>query len=149
MTADPAMDALVLAKKPHVFGNLLVRPVQVHQLTHPTPGSVAGRIAILRRYAIVGSWDEFMAIWRQIVVVREAYGFQCLFAVSDEPTNMFTWAFDFAGDFGDFPAAQRDYYNDPARVALRRVFDYMADYTITPAEQLDLAGRRFDPSSLG
>lgn len=33
-------------------------------------------------------------------------------------------------------AAQRDYYRDPERVALRGVFDHMADYSIHPATQL-------------
>lgn len=141
--ADLETRTLNAAKAPHVFRNLLVRPVRPERLTHPSAASVADRIAILRRYSITGSWDEFLAIWEQIVHVRDAHGFRCLFAVSDEPTNMFTWAFDFAGAFADFPDAQRDYYHDPERVALRAVFDYMADYVIAPAEQLDRTGRRY------
>ncbi len=141
--ADPEMSAVLADEAPHVFKNLVVRNVRVERLTHPTPASMAGRIAILRRYSITGSWEEFLAIWRRIVEVRESYGFRCLFAVSDEPHDMFTWAFDFAGDWVDFPAAQRGYYHDPDRVALRGVFDYMADYSIAPAEQLDRCGRRF------
>ena len=72
----------------------------------------------------------------RIVPVREQYGFRCLFAVRDEPTDMFTWAFDFAGSWEEFPAAQRPYYHDPARVDLRGVFNFMADYSIHPARQL-------------
>lgn len=143
LRADPAFEELGDAAAPHVFRNDLVRPVEVERLTHATPGSVRGRIAIMRRYSIVGDWTGFLEIWQRIVDVREAYGFRCLFAVRDEPKDMFTWAFDFAGSFADFPAAQHDYYRDPARIALRDVFDYMADYAITPAEQLRPDGRRF------
>lgn len=75
----------------------------------------------MRRYAIVGDWDEFLEIWRQVAQVRERYDFRCLFAVEDRAKDMFTWAFDFAGEWSDFPAAQRAYYHDPARVALRRL----------------------------
>lgn len=143
LRADPEFAELSEASAPHVFRNALVRPVEAERLTHATPESVAGRIAIMRRYSLVGDWGEFLDIWRRIVEVREAYGFRCLFAVRDQPTDMFTWAFDFAGAFSDFPAAQRDYYRDPARVALRGVFDYMADYVITPADQLRADGRLF------
>ena len=147
---DPAGGERALADDPrwvdlgrrmagHRFGNLLVRPVEVEVLTRADAASVAGRIAILRRYAIVGDWDGFLDVWRRIVPVRERYGFRCLVAVADRPRDMFTWAFDFAGSWDEFPAAQRGYYRDPARVELRGVFDYMADYTIAPAEQLLLA----------
>jgi L-rhamnose mutarotase len=134
--ADPECAELDQLLAPHVFRNVTVRPVAVERLTHASPASVEGRIAIMRRYAITGSWDEFLAIWGEIVAVREQYGFRCLFAVADRPKDMFTWAFDFAGAWEDFPAAQRPYYQDPRRVALRHVFDYMADYAITPAEQI-------------
>ncbi len=121
---------------PHRFANLLVRRVRVELLTRADPPSPAGRIAIIRRYSIVGDWSDFLAIWRRIVPVRERHGFRCLFAVSDEPASMFTWSFDFAGTWEEFPAAQRGYYRDPARIDLRGVFDHMADYDITPADQL-------------
>jgi len=137
---DPRTAELAGLKAPHVFRNLRVRPVRVERLTHATAASAGDRIAIMRRYSITGSWDEFLAVWRRIVPVRERYGFRCLFAVADEPQDMFTWAFDFAGTWEDFPAAQRPYYHDPARVELRGVFDYMADYAIHPARQLLLPG---------
>ncbi|SDB93061.1 hypothetical protein GA0111570_109101 [Raineyella antarctica] len=90
----------------------------------------------MRRYSIVGEWSEFLAVWRRIVPVRERRGFCCLFAVADEAEDMFTWAFDFDGDWADVGPAQRGYHQDPERVGLRRVFDFMADYAIHPATQL-------------
>ncbi|ROR54584.1 hypothetical protein EDD41_1808 [Luteococcus japonicus] len=142
LARDPEQRDLDGLKAPHVFRNLLVRPVDVEFApTVATPESVAGsdgrqRIAIMRRYSIVNGWDDFLDVWRQIVPVREQYGFRCLFAVADRPRDMFTWAFDFDGEWADFPAAQRGYYRDPARVQLRKVFDHMADYSIHPATQL-------------
>ncbi|GAA1394407.1 hypothetical protein [Luteococcus peritonei] len=138
---DPEQQALAEARQQHVFRNLTIRPVEPELLTRATPESVAGqvvaeKIAIMRRYDITGDFDDFLAIWREIVPVRERYGFGCLFAVSDREQGRFTWAFDFDGDFADFPAAQRDYYHDPQRVRLREVFHFMADYSIHPARQL-------------
>lgn len=132
LTADPAYAALVEHLRPHVFRNVLVRPVRGEIVTD----RVTARLAIMRRYAITGGWEPFLAIWRRIVAVRAAYGFDCLFAVVDESANLFTWAFDFAGTWEEFADAQKPYYRDPARVELRGVFDHMADYQITPAEQL-------------
>ena len=129
------LDAL---KADHVFRNVKIRPVRVEALSEADPASTDDRIAIMRRYSITGSWSEFLDVWRRIVPVREKYGFRCLFAVADQPEDMFTWAFDFDGRFEDFPQAQRPYYHDPERVALRKVFDYMADYTINPAAQLPI-----------
>lgn len=134
--SDPEVVAHREAAAPHVFGNLLVRTVRV-ELLRDRPG-LPGRTVCLRRYSIVGDWSEFLAVWRRIVVVRERYGFRCLFAVADEPKDQFTWAFDFEGGWDDFAAVQRPYYADPERVALRRVFDYMADYSLDPARRLPL-----------
>ncbi len=124
------------ALAPHVFRNGVTRPVRCELMTEATAASVAGRIAIMRRYAIVGGWEAFLGVWERIVPVREKYGFRCLFAVSDEPHDLFTWAFDFAGSWAEFPEAQHDYYRDPERVALREVFHHMADYSIHPAQQV-------------
>ena len=140
LASDALASGLDASLARHVFRNDLIRPVRPELVTHATPGSVDGRIAIMRRYSIVNGWPAFLDIWRRIVPVREKYGFTCLFAVSDEPADMFTWAFDHAGDWAGFPAAQRDYYRDPARVELRGVFDHMADYSIHPATQLLLPG---------
>lgn len=133
---DPQWQQLEQAKTPHVFRNLLVRPVEQHYLLKPAPMPNADRTVVMRRYSIVGDWTQFLDIWRKIVPVREKYGFRCLFAVADEPANMFTWAFDYQGNWQEFPQRQRDYYHDPARVELRGVFDFMADYAITPAAVL-------------
>lgn len=134
--ADPRTAELNSSKAPHVFRNVKIRPVRGEYLTHLDSTATGHPLAIMRRYSIVGSWSEFLTIWRRIVLVREKYGFGCLFAVADEPENMFTWAFEFDGRWDEFPAAQRDYYHDDDRVALRGVFDFMADYSINPAEQL-------------
>lgn len=135
---DPETIGLDARKANHVFRNVKIRPVRVEALTQLDPTSAERRLAIMRRYSITGSWSEFLDLWRRIVLVREKHGFRCLFAVTDEPENMFTWAFDFDGRFEDFPMAQRPYYRDPERTALRGVFDYMADYTINPATQLPI-----------
>lgn len=135
---DPEYADIQARMAGHVFRNVKVRPVSVELMTETGDMS---HIAIMRRYSIVGSWTEFLAIWRRIVPVRERYGFPCLFAVRDEVENMFTWAFGFAGEWADFPAAQGPYYHDPERTALRGVFDYMADYDIHPARQLGIPQR--------
>ena len=135
MAADPDDQALVEHLRPHVFRNVLVRPVRGEIVTD----AVTERLAIMRRYSITGDWAAFLSLWRRIVAVRAAYGFDCLFAVADEPANLFTWAFDFEGDWDDFAALQRPYYRDPERVELRRVFDHMADYTLDPARHLAIA----------
>ena len=75
-------------------------------------------------------------VYKRQVPVRARHGFDCMFAVADRPENMFTWAFTFDGDWEDFAAAQRPYYRDPDRAALRGVFDHMADYSIHPARRL-------------
>lgn len=141
--ADPATIALAERAAPHVFRNLVERPVRPELL--PGPGEPGGpgeavRTVVMRRYAITGSWAEFLEVWRRIVLVRERHGFPCLFAVADEPHDMFTWAFGMDADWADLRAAQRGYYEDPARVALRGVFDYMADYDLHPAHELDPRG---------
>lgn len=135
LSLDPQTRAIAARKAGLVFANTLVRPVEVEVMTERADPA---RLAIMRRYSIVGEWEEFLTIWRRIVPVRQRYGFECLFAVADREKDMFTWAFSFDGAWEDFPAAQRPYYHDPERVELRRVFDYMADYTIHPARQLPL-----------
>lgn len=136
LRADPAFAELVSRKAGQVFGNTTIRPVDVEVMTD---SGAPPRTVIMRRYSITGHWDDFLEIWRRIVGVRERYGFPCLFAVADRPKDMFTWAFGFDGDWEDFAEAQRPYYHDPARIALRGVFDYLADYAIHPAHQLPLA----------
>ena len=140
LASHPSRQTLPVAQPgalaPHVFRNAVTRPVRCDLLTTASAATVAGRIAIMRRYAIVGGWEPFLHLWERIVPVRERHGFRCLFAVSDVPHDLFTWAFDFAGTWPEFPDAQRGYYADPERVALREVFHHMADYSIHPARQV-------------
>lgn len=136
LASDPESVALQARLAPHVFGNLVIRPV-TPELLRERP-EAPDRTVCLRRYSIVGDWTRFLAIWRRIVDVREKHGFRCLFAVADQPKDLFTWAFDFAGQWADFGALQRDYYQDPDRAALRGVFDFMADYSLDPARRLPL-----------
>lgn len=132
LAADPDWAQLREAQRSCLFGNLLVRPVRPeHSILAVEPDDA--RTVVMRRYSIVGDWAAFLDVWRGIVPLRERHGFRVLFAVADEEKDMFTWAFDYAGAWADFPDAQRGYYRDPERVALRGVFDFMADYTITPA----------------
>ncbi len=135
LATDPTAQEVAASAAPHVFRNTTLRPVRPEVMTELTDASLT---AIMRRYAITGSWGEFLSIWRRIVPLRERHGFPCLFAVSDEEKDMFTWAFGFAGAWADFGPAQRTYYDDPERIALRGVFDYLADYSIHPARQLEL-----------
>lgn len=136
---DPRAAKVEQAMAPHVFKNLAVRPVELEAMTHASHGELEGkdgRIAIVRRYTIVGDLDEFLTLWRRIVPLRERHGFRCLFAVIDRETRTFTWAIDFRGTWEEFPAGQRFYYTDPERRELRRVFDYMADYSLHPARMV-------------
>ncbi|QXT62783.1 hypothetical protein [Tessaracoccus palaemonis] len=136
VAADPERAELDGLAAPHVFRNVAVRQVRAEVLRDDLTWS--GTV-VMRRYWITGGWPGFLDVWRDIVPVREKYGFECLFAVADEPHDTFTWAFTFDGEWPDFPAAQRGYYGDEARVRLRGVFDYMADYALHPAHQLPLA----------
>ncbi|MFT3876087.1 MAG: hypothetical protein QM708_06670 [Propioniciclava sp.] len=135
LDADAAASGLHTALAPHVFRNTVEREVRAELLTPPVPPDER-RTVVMRRYAIVGGWEPFLRIWRRIVPVRERHGFRVLFAVADEPHDLFTWAFDYEGDWAGFPEAQRGYYRDPARVELRGVFDHMADYSLHPARPL-------------
>lgn len=135
LAADPTTEALAQQAAPHVFRNVKIRHVHAEALTRK---AAPDQIAVMRRYSIVGDWDEFLDLWRQVVPLREQFGFPCLFAVADFEEHMFTWAFGYDGAWEDFRAAQRDYYHDPARMKLRGIFDYMADYSIHPARQLEL-----------
>lgn len=107
LAAGPDTAALRERLAPHVFGNLVMRPVTLELLRDPP--DEPRRTVCPRRYSIVGDWRRFLAIWRRIVDVRERHGFRCLFAVADEPKDLFTWAFDFVGSWADFAAIQRPY----------------------------------------
>ena len=88
----------------------------------------------LKRYKIKPEcWAEFMAIWRDIVVLRRKHGFGIVFAFANHDNNWFTWAINHDGDFD---AAAESYYNDPKRVELDRVIEYVSDHEITKVEAL-------------
>lgn len=90
----------------------------------------------LKRYQITpDGWEGFLDVWRRIVAVRRRHGFGILFAFADRERNMFTWAIDHDGDFD---AAAKSYYEDPERIALEIVQDYVTDYEIRKVEVLDL-----------
>ena len=133
---DPEKAALAEEKKAHYLKNDKIRRVRQELMTQATEDSIKGKTAIMRRYAITNDWNEFLDVWRKIVPFRDKYGFHPLFAVSDMEENMFTWAFDFQGDFKDFEKAQLPYYKDPKRAELHYVSNYLADFYITPARQL-------------
>ena len=87
----------------------------------------------LKRYSIRGDgWDGFLTVWKRIVAVRKRHGFRPLFALVDREKNMFTWGIEHDGDFD---AAAKAYYEDPERVELEIVGDYVTDYEITKVEQ--------------
>ncbi|WP_242128692.1 hypothetical protein [Sphingobium sp. Sx8-8] len=90
----------------------------------------------LKRYQIKpDGWDGFLGIWRRIVAVRRRHGFGILFALADREQNMFTWAISHDGDFD---AAAKGYYDDPERIELEIVGNYVSDYEIRKVEVLDL-----------
>lgn len=84
---------------------------------------------LLRVYAIKpGKWDEFLDVWRRIVVLRRKHGFEVLFALVDRDANIFTWAVSHDEDIDQ--VAER-YYADPDRVALEYVADFVDDWKVT------------------
>jgi hypothetical protein len=90
----------------------------------------------LKRYKIKPEcWDEFMDIWREIVVMRRKYGFGIVFAFADREINWFTWAINHDGDFD---TAAENYYKDPQRVDLDRVEDYVSEWESQKVESLDM-----------
>ena len=70
----------------------------------------------LRRYQLKpGSVDEFLDAWRAACVVRAQFGFTVERAVVDRANEGFVWVVSVEGDFD---AADRAYYDSPARAAL-------------------------------
>ena len=88
----------------------------------------------LKRYKVKPEcWTEFMDTWRELVVLRKKHGFGILFVLRDPETNWFTWAIDHTGDFD---SAAEAYYQDPDRVALDRIADYVGEWEITKVEAI-------------
>lgn len=90
------------------------------------------RTTQLKRYHIKPEcWDAFMAVWHDIVAMRRKHGFGILFALADRDNNWFTWAIDHAGDFD---AAASAYYQDPERIRLDHVQDYVSEAEIVKVD---------------
>ena len=92
---------------------------------------------LLRRYFIKpDGWEEFLGTWRKIIVLRQRYGFEILFAFADRELNVFTWAIRLKGDLDE---VQERYYKDPERVALEIVANWVTDYEIRQVEPVAFA----------
>jgi hypothetical protein len=90
----------------------------------------------LKRYQIKpDGWKEFLEVWHRIVAVRRRHGFGILFAFADREQNMFTWAINHDVDFD---AAAKAYYEDPERIELEIVGNYIIGFEIRKVEVLDL-----------
>ncbi|MCD2444180.1 hypothetical protein LQ757_18000 [Agromyces sp. SYSU K20354] len=73
----------------------------------------------LRRYILVdGSYDEFVAWWREsVVAVRTGGGFAIEFAYGIRESNEFVWAVSTPGDRDEFLALEAAYMASDARAA--------------------------------
>ncbi|MFE2179222.1 hypothetical protein [Streptomyces sp. NPDC059455] len=101
----------------------------------------SGEHVLLRRYTVVpGKWPELLEVMKQIVVVRKRHGFRVVCAFADREENMLTWAIAYSGDID---TAAKHYYEDPDRIALQTVNDYVTEWEVRPVEPIDLQG---DPS---
>lgn len=90
----------------------------------------------IKRYKIKPKcWNDFLEVWREIVVMRRKHGFGILFAFADRETNWFTWAIDHDSDFDK---AAENYYNDPDRIELDRVEEYVSEWEIRVVESLPI-----------
>ena len=98
------------------------------------PDSGNGHYAIeLKRYGIKpDGWEAFLSIWKRIVTVRKRHGFAVPFAYADREKNMFTWAVS----HDEFDHAARLYYDDPERVELDVVRDFVDAWEIRRVEQM-------------
>ncbi|GAA1750238.1 hypothetical protein [Agromyces humatus] len=73
----------------------------------------------LRRYILVdGTYDEFVAWWREAVVeVRTGAGFAIEFAYGIRESNEFVWAVSTPGDRDEFLVLEAAYMASDARAA--------------------------------
>jgi hypothetical protein len=91
---------------------------------------------LLRVYNIApDGWDQFLALWRRIVVVRRRFGFEVLFALADRQENIFTWAVRHDEDIDEVAAR---YYADPERKELEIIGEFVTDYKVTRVGRVDL-----------
>ena len=87
---------------------------------------------LLRRYHIKpGHWDEFMAMWLPITVIRQRFGFKIEFAYEDREQNIFTWAISHPGDLDE---ASARYYADPERVTYQPIKDHIERVDVRPVQ---------------
>ncbi len=90
----------------------------------------------LKRYDIrPEAWDDFLSVWRGIVTLRKRHGYNVLFAFADREQNLFTWAIE---HHGDVDQAAKDYYQDPDRIALEIVNEYVSGFSIRRVEPLEI-----------
>jgi hypothetical protein len=87
---------------------------------------------LLRRYHIKpGHWEEFMAMWLPITVIRQRFGFTIEFAYEDREQNIFTWAISHPGDLDEVSAR---YYADPERVTYQSIKDHIERVDVRPVQ---------------
>lgn len=138
LSADKEAEDIILAARAHE-----VQDAEVSRVTSRAEKLMATaapeQMIIMRRYNIRNDWDEFIDVWKKIVPVREQHGFKLLFAVEDKPQRVFSWAFTYEGDsFSEFmKKGQKAYYDDPRRVELETVNNYLDEIRLSPCRQLN------------
>lgn len=79
--------------------------------------------------------DDFLAAWRAAVVVRKQYGFGVLCAFATQDGETFTWV---VSHDGDFPSAEKAYYESAERAALPvSPADFLADVHTEMVDRAD------------
>lgn len=87
---------------------------------------------LLRRYFIKpGHWDEFLAMWRPITLIRQRFGFTIDFAYEDREQNIFTWGISHPGNLEEVAAR---YYADPERITYNSITDHLTSWDIRPVQ---------------
>lgn len=87
---------------------------------------------LLRRYHIKpGHWEEFMAMWLPITVIRQRFGFTIEFAYEDREQNIFTWAISHPDNLDEVSAR---YYSDPERVTYQPIKDHIERVDVRPVQ---------------
>jgi hypothetical protein len=131
------MVALSKEKEAHTLKKNSTRLV-TQKIMKPASEDSLEKMVIMRRYNVKNDRNEFLDIWKEIVPVREKYGFPCLFVVGDIEEKAFTWAFTYDDDdFNTFMSeGQAGYHSDSQRVELETVNNYLKAIRLTPARQL-------------
>lgn len=79
------------------------------------------------------SWEEFLGAWCRLVPIRRRFGFDVLFALVDKERNLFTWAISHPGDL---EAAAKAYQEDPERIELEFISNYVTGAETTKVSRL-------------